>query len=369
MRRPRRWVRWGVTAVVVLVVSWLWWSEQHPEQERDLRTAVHDHLETWLLDELPAPRPLFGLVERSPGDGRVLAADTLPLATEALATLQRPPEVVLVHGLDEAGGIWDALVAALAGAGVSAWEFRYPNDQGIDRSADLLAEVWAALPADSPVYLVGHSMGGLVIRDFVTRWRHPDAALNAPPGPAVGGVILVATPNQGSEWARLRAWLELRELLINAQGSEFALIAGLREGTGAAKIDLRPGSRFLEALNARPWPAQVPMHSIGGVITVPTPSMQSSLDALAADFGSVELAGRIIAWWDELGEALGDGVVAVESLRLPGQAEPVIVQASHRGLLAHSLIDVADEPDTAPPAVQPVLDWLQAWLTDADPAR
>ena len=62
--------------------------------------------------------------------------------------------------------------------------------------------------------LIGHSMGGLVARDFVSRWRHPIGPVQGAPGiggPSVAGVILVGTPNAGSEWARLRVWLEVRD--------------------------------------------------------------------------------------------------------------------------------------------------------------
>jgi alpha-beta hydrolase superfamily lysophospholipase len=40
------------------------------------------------------------------------------------------------------------------------------------------------------VVLIGHSMGGLIVRDFVSRLRHPEGAAPAVGGPAVAGVIL-----------------------------------------------------------------------------------------------------------------------------------------------------------------------------------
>ena len=153
---------------------------------------------------------------------------------------------------------------ALDAAGHAVWEFRYPNDQGIDRSADFLAAHWPELPADRPVAMLGHSMGGLVARDFVSRLRRAGM-----PGPAVAGVILVGTPNRGSDWARLRVWLELRDHFPTGQGRRFSLFAALRDGTGEAKIDLRPGSDFLDALNARPWPGGVPIRAIAGRLLAP----------------------------------------------------------------------------------------------------
>ena len=71
-------------------------------------------------------------------------------------------------------------------------------------------------------------------------------------GPDVAAALLIATPNQGSEWARLRVWLELRDHLAGDEQRRFSLFAALRDGTGAAKIDLRPGSRFLTELKQPP---------------------------------------------------------------------------------------------------------------------
>jgi pimeloyl-ACP methyl ester carboxylesterase len=239
------------------------------------------------------------------------------------ATASVDVRVVLVHGLDEPGDIWADLAPALGSAGFETWEFRYPNDQGIDRSADLLAVNWPRMAVDPPVVLVGHSMGGLVIRDFVTRWRHPVAGLPRVAGASVRGVILAGTPNQGSEWARLRVWLELRDQWAAGRQWGFSPFAGWHDGTGAAKVDLRPGSRFLDELNERAWPQEVPISIIGGLLLPSTP-------------------------------ALGDGVVATESLVAPGAAPPILVEASHRGMLARLL-----ESEPEPPAIGVILALLE----------
>ena len=47
--------------------------------------------------------------------------------------------------VDEPGGIFDELTPALQEAGFRAVEFRYPNDQAIDRSSELLADYWPQL--------------------------------------------------------------------------------------------------------------------------------------------------------------------------------------------------------------------------------
>lgn len=348
--RARRWALLATLAVAALAAaSWTGWTERHPEQERELRLVVQDKLQSWFPEAMQAPAGTYGLFPRTP-----------PAAGAA-------PRVVLVHGLDEPGSIWDDLVPALEAAGFEAWEFRYPNDQGIDQSADLLAERWPELPADRPVVLLGHSMGGLVIRDFVSRWRHPVGATPAGAGAtgaaghraddtapvegaAVRGAILLGTPSQGSEWARLRVWLELRDHFAAIPARRFSLFAGLRDGTGAAKIDLRPGSRFLEELNARPWPAAVPVQLIGGQLVEPPAGMTAGIGAIEAELASDELGAALHDWWSDLGEGLGDGVVAVASLDVPGAPPPLLLPASHRGMLLRLF---ASDPE--PPAIAPVL--------------
>lgn len=328
----------GVLFLVAASSGWLFWTERYPEAERELRVIAQERLETWFPEAMSLPPGQVGFVPRGGPEGKP------------------GPDVVLIHGLDEPGGIWDDLVPELVQAGWVTWEFRYPNDQAIDHSADLLAEYWEELEATEPVVLIGHSMGGLVIRDFVTRWRHLEDAPAAVTGPKVGGVILVGTPNQGSEWARLRGWLEVREWFVDVQEGRFSLWAGLRDGTGAAKIDLRPDSGFLSELNARAWPEDIPVCVIGGRITEPTPEMRASLDALSEDLGIEDLDAQVEAWWSSAGEAVGDGAVPLASLHFEGAPEPVILPASHRGLLVRMPFT-----DDAPPAIEVIVDRLGEW--------
>lgn len=323
------------------LLAWTTWSETHPEEERELRILIQSQLADWFPEQMTLPDHQLGFI---PPTGMGAEHST--------------PRVILLHGLDEPGGIWDTLLGTLQAHGITAWEFRYPNDQAIDHSADKLAEYWPNLDADQPIILIGHSMGGLVIRDFVSRWRHPVDAPVQVDGPAVKGVILVGTPNHGSGWARFRVWLEMRELLESLPQQEFSLFASLRHGTGAAKIDLRPDSAFLQQLNARPWPEAVPIRIIGGLLSEPTPAMRESMAQLSTLLGDNRaLAPPLEEWWDNLGEELGDGVVPMHSLRLDYAPPPLMVSASHRGLL---------EPTTftngPPPAIKPIVDILQEWM-------
>jgi len=318
-KKRNRWLRSAVALGLVLLAVALWsgWAEWHPQEERELRNQLQEQLEERLPAAMQPAADRYGIFPHTVEGSQV-----------------RSFRVLLVHGLDEPGDIWADLLPVLAAAGYDSREFRYPNDQAIDRSTDLLASSWPELPADRPVVLIGHSMGGLVIRDFVTRYSHPvttsDTTLATQPrfeGAAVGAVILAGTPNQGSDWARLRVLLELRDQWAAGQQSGFSPLAGLQDGTGAAKIDLQPGSEFLTELNARPWPEAIPVHIIGAVL------MESAA-------------------------ALGDGVVAPDSLTIIGGPEPVLVAGSHRGMLAR-LFDTDAEPP-AIPVIITLLDELES---------
>ena len=337
-KRPLQILGLTLLAAAAIVAGWTWWAEGHPGDERQLRQLVRDRLTTWFPEQMSPDDGWHGLHQRA-----------VPVSADE-------PVVVLIHGLDDPGTIWDDLAPALQDAGFEVWELHYPNDQGIDRSADFLAAHWSELSDDRPTVLIGHSMGGLVARDFVTRWRHPVGAPARVLGPPVRGVILVGTPNHGSEWARLRIWMELRDQFSTAAQRRFSLFAALRDGAGEAKIDLRPGSEFLEDLNARPWPASVPILSIGGQLMTPPTDLSAGLLAACAETGSAELERRLHAWWTGIGNGLGDGVVTLDSLRLPGAPPPIIVHASHRGML-HRLLP----GDSEPPAIAPILATLNGW--------
>jgi pimeloyl-ACP methyl ester carboxylesterase len=348
-RPERSTLRRALTLVLALALTaglWIGWGELYPSEERALRELVHDRLDRWFPEIMAPDADGHGLAPWPKSD---MPLDPLPRGERSL-------RVVLIHGLDEPGIIWDDLAPALTEAGFDVWELRYPNDQGLDRSASYLASHWDALPDNRPVVLIGHSMGGLVAREFVTRWRHPVDEPAKIGGAAVAGVIMAGTPNHGSEWARLRIWLELREHFADAGQRRFSLFAGLRDGLGEAKVDLRPNSDFLLALNARPWPASVQRFIVGGRLVDAPEWLNAGLDAAADEVGSEPLRRSLRAWFNQLGDGLGDGAVGIDSLTLDGAAEPVIVNALHRTMLRR-----LNAADPEPPAIPLIVEQMLAW--------
>ncbi len=274
--------------------------------------------------------------------------------------------VVLVHGLDEPGGIWDQLAPALAGAGYTAVRFDYANDQAIALSATSLFNSLDELReyGVKTIDFVCHSMGGLVVRDTITREGFGEKGI------MVDRLITIGTPHGGSPWARLRAVSEIREQVQRWVESDDLdpqrLLGFARDGVGQAGADLLPGSNFLTELDARTLPDGIAVTCIVGRMTSKTGVEAGSVLAASAlrDLVGSEDAWAIMGAVDRFGRELGDGVVPMSSAVLDGVDDVVILQANHRAMVRTvelgevirqiGGLGASDEP----PAIAVVLDRL-----------
>lgn len=250
--------------------------------------------------------------------------------------------VLLVHGLDESGSIWDDLGPMVQERGLAVARFDYPNDQRIAQSADELVDALAGLKklGVRRVDIVAHSMGGLVARDALTRAEHyaGDAGGSARL-PRVERLIAVATPNHGAALAWLRGVAELREQLERYASGDLsdarALLGFLKDGAGEAGEDLRPDSAFLNELNARGLPKGVRITLVAGSAAG---GVESGVDevlkwpVLRQVWSAEELSAARKSLTD-LADVVGDGVVPLESVRLAGVEDFVVIPAQHRMML------------------------------------
>lgn len=195
--------------------------------------------------------------------------------------------VVLVHGLDCGIGNMMPLGDLLQSDGYQVAYFDYPDDQHIAGSTALFARHMTALRAAYPmlpVDVVAHSMGGLVARAYIEGDGY------------AGGVdhfIMLATPNRGSDWAACRFGLELQEQYSQwRHDPDWNWTWMITDGLGEAGGDLKPGSGFLERLNARPRREGVKYTIVAGN---QHPASRFTANVLEKSSGMIR--GRAANWW------------------------------------------------------------------------
>ncbi len=303
-----------------------------------------------------------GGVSTSPADGRfgmtVATADDPRAALDTLAA-QTTRAVVLVHGLDDPGWLWRDMAPALREQGHTVLRFEYPNDQAVSDSADMMALELAMLRrlGIGQVDIVAHSMGGLVSRDVLTRkaYYHSDGA-GGNRFPEISRLIMIGTPNHGASIARLRGVAEVSELISRWISGQGKWLDALADGAGEAGRDLLPDSAFLRRLNARPHPAGTTYTIVAGQVSpldeAEVEAMLERFERLTGNDGRVgfNAASRAL---QAMVTGLGDGIVSLNSARLEGVDDFVLLGADHIGLI----VNVFPSDDT-PPAIPVVVERL-----------
>ena len=228
-----------------------------------------------------------------------------PLDLAALAA--NPPRrvLLLVHGLCMGDGGWcrnghdhgQALGAALAAAPVYARynSGRHISDNGADLAQALehLVQQWPVQPVE--LFIVGHSMGGLVARSAVAQAQSSGQAW---PG-QLRKLVFLGTPHHGAPLERAGNWL-LRMLDLSPYAAPFTRLSRIRS---AGITDLRHGS-----LMARDWQGASRFDHQDLRQPLPLPAGVDCY-AIASTAGTASTGGSPHG----AGSMLGDGLVGLDS--------------------------------------------------------
>jgi len=242
--------------------------------------------------------------------------------------------VIVLHGFNSPPSRFQKLAEAFQKAELISGIYSYPDDQPIADSAMKFSTDLKELASEHPkrtIALVTHSMGGLVSRAVVE-------APELDPG-NITKLIMVAPPNQGSLLANFSFGLDvLDHAFPNSQQNDVSrLYAAVADGLNEAATDLKPGSRFLRKLNARPRNPKV-AYSIflgtGGRFT--QEDLENYRRQLKTAQRQSDVAGlftprldKVLADLDEVVKGKGDGVVAVKRGRLEEVKDTVVLNFTH----------------------------------------
>ena len=197
----------------------------------------------------------------------------------------RAETVILLHGLARSAGSMKKLAKALSGEGYSVHNIGYASTR---KTIEQLAEeaIGPALklcPAQHRVHFVTHSLGGILVRQYLS--QHPIANL--------GRVVMLGPPNKGSE---------VVDTMRKFPGFHFISgDAGLELGTGEGSVPNRLGA------------ANFDLGIIAGTLSI-DPILSPMIDGI------------------------DDGKVSVENTKLEGMQDHLEMEVTHSFMMRNSKV-------------------------------
>jgi len=252
--------------------------------------------------------------------------------------------VVVVHGFHFAPEQHSSLADDIAALNVPVASFRYPGDQPVEDSAKLLSRTLKQLAVDRPrqkIRLVALSMGGLVARRAIE-----DPALD--PGNVIQ-LVMVATPNHGSQLAYFGFALEVWQFVVDAQarGITQRLYETVEDGLGEAADDLQPDSLLVQDLNAR---QRNPRVRYALFLGTGAKFNEESLTDIRKQLAAAGDKNRFVRFFgpkldhllgdsDELVRGRGDGLVSIARGKLDGVSDTMTLDFDHTAIIGQPVTD------------------------------
>ena len=251
--------------------------------------------------------------------------------------------VLLVHGFNSSTNQMSNLAQAIEkdlqkdDSSVKVACFDYATHHGISAAAASLEKSLKTLVDKNPdcsISLVTHSMGGVVSREMIEK---KDFAITQ-----IKRLIMVAPPNHGTQLAALPSGNASFDLLL-AKIDQTGLRQALQTLVSIANVaidDLKPDSKCLKELNAENRNGNVDYSIIlgnRGVLSASDTKLlrrfANQLSDTELDNGGDDLNALLETLPPELITGQGDGVVSVESGKLSGVEDTVVMSFHHSELL------------------------------------
>jgi pimeloyl-ACP methyl ester carboxylesterase len=200
--------------------------------------------------------------------------------------------VIFIHGINGGANDWKQVLKALDREHYQPWVLQYPSGLRLDMVSDYLVRAVYDLKLKlgfNRVYIVAHSMGGLVARSFVMKYRqrYPLSARN------IGLMMTINTPMAGFK----RAEMGVRHSPV--------VVPSWR--------DVAKGSDFIKKLQAWTWPDDIPYYLVFSFQNVGYGDGVVSLESQLPMQNQLE-ASKIFAINNSHAGVLGDAVF-IERLR------------------------------------------------------